>query len=39
MSDYLYSNDIDIVDGKWLFEILAYDIVDYIVEKIKEVQD
>ena len=33
--DYLNTYGIDIVDGKWLFEVLAYDVIDYIIEKKK----
>lgn len=31
--NYLFSNNIDIVEGKWLFEVLEYDIIKYIQEK------
>lgn len=29
----LYSNEYEIVDGKWLFSILSSEVIDYIVEK------
>ena len=29
----LYEYDIDIVDGKWLFGILIYDVLEYIIKK------
>jgi len=29
----LYSNQIDIVDGKWLFEVMMYDVVKFIINK------
>lgn len=31
--NFLYSNDIKIVDGKWLFKALTLEVLDYIVEK------
>lgn len=31
--NYLYSDNFDIVDGKWLWEILARESLDYIVQK------
>ena len=31
--NYLYSNNIDIVDGKWLFEVLSAKILGYIINK------
>lgn len=31
--NYLYSKNIDIVDGKWLFEVLSCDCLDYILKK------
>lgn len=33
--NYLYSYGIDIVDGKWLFKILIYDVLEYIIKKQK----
>ena len=29
--NYLYSYNYDIVDGKWLFKILLYDVLEYII--------
>ena len=29
----LYSNQINIVDGKWLFEILSYQAIEYVIKK------
>lgn len=31
--NYLYSYNYDIVDGKWLFKILMYDVLEYIIMK------
>lgn len=31
--NYLYSNQITIVEGKWLFEILAYKSIEYIIKR------
>ena len=31
--NYLYSSQINIVDGKWLFEILSYQAIEYIIKK------
>lgn len=31
--NYLYSYNYDIVDGKWLFKILLYDVLEYIIMK------
>lgn len=31
--NYLYSNNIDIVDGKWLFEVLSAKILEYVINK------
>lgn len=31
--NYLYSNQINIVEGKWLFEILSYQVIEYIIKK------
>ena len=31
--NYLYSDQVNIVDGKWLFEILSYQAVEYIIKK------
>ena len=31
--NYLYSSQINIVDGKWLFEILSYQAIEYITKK------
>lgn len=31
--NYLYSYNYDIVDGKWLFKILEYDVLEYIIMK------
>lgn len=31
--NYLYTYDLDIVDGKWLFEVLSEKIIDYVVSK------
>ena len=31
--NYLYSNNIDIVDGKWLFEVLSAKSLEYIINK------
>lgn len=31
--NYLYSNQINIVDGKWLFGILSYQAIEYIIKK------
>ena len=33
--NYLNSNNIEIIDGRWLFEILLEDIVEYIINKKK----
>ena len=34
-TNYLYSYNYDIVDGIWLFKILTYDVLQYIIDKIK----
>lgn len=31
--NYLFSNQIHIVEGKWLFEILSYQAIEYIINK------
>lgn len=31
--NYLYSNEINIVDGKWLFEMLSFETLEYIIHK------
>ena len=31
--NYLYTYDLDIVDGRWLFEVLSEKILDYVVSK------
>lgn len=33
--NYLYSNELDIVEGKWLFEVLSSQVLAYIVNKKK----
>ena len=33
--NYLYSYNYEIVDGKWLFQMLLFDILDYVVKKMK----
>lgn len=35
----LYSNNIEIIEGKWLFKMLIYDIVDYILNKRNKVKE
>lgn len=32
--NYLFSNQINIVDGKWLFDILSFQAIEYIVKKL-----
>lgn len=31
--NYLHSNQINIVEGKWLFEVLSYQAIEYIIKK------
>ena len=33
--NYLYSYNYEIVDGRWLFQMLFFDILEYIIEKLK----
>ena len=33
--NYLYSYNYEIVDGKWLFQMLLFDVLDYVVKKMK----
>ena len=33
--NYLYSYHYEIVDGKWLFQMLLFDVLDYVVKKMK----
>ena len=33
--NYLYSYHYEIVDGKWLFQMLIFDVLQYIIEKMK----
>lgn len=33
--NYLYTYDLDIVEGKWLFEVLSYQSLEYVVNKKK----
>lgn len=33
--NYLYSYNYEIVDGRWLFKMLFFDILEYVVEKLK----
>lgn len=35
--DYLNSYNINIIDGRWLFEVLIYDVLQYIM-KVKEMK-
>lgn len=37
--NYLYSYNIDIINGKWLFEILIYDVLEYIIKKKKMMKE
>lgn len=31
--NYLHSNQINIVEGKWLFEVLSYQAIEYVIKK------
>ena len=33
--NYLYSYEYEIVDGKWLFQMLFFNVLDYVVKKLK----
>ena len=33
--NYLYSYNYEIVDGKWLFQVLIFDILEYVIKKLK----
>ncbi len=33
--NYLYSYNYEIVEGKWLFQMLLFDVLDYVVKKMK----
>ena len=33
--NYLYSYNYEIVDGKWLFQMLIFDVLEYIMKKLK----
>ena len=33
--NYLYSYNYEIVNGKWLFQMLLFDVLDYVVKKMK----
>ena len=32
---YLYSYNYEIVDGRWLFQMLLFDVLEYIIKKLK----
>lgn len=33
--NYLYSYNYEIVDGKWLFQVLIFDVLEYVIKKLK----
>ena len=33
--NYLYSYNYEIVDGRWLFQMLLFDVLEYVIKKIK----
>ena len=33
--NYLYSYNYEIVDGKWLFQVLIFDVSEYVIKKLK----
>ncbi len=33
--DYLYSYNYEIVDGKWLFQMLIFEVLEYVIKKLK----
>ena len=33
--DYLYSFNYEIVDGKWLFQMLIFEVLEYVIKKLK----
>ena len=33
--NYLYSYNYEIVDGRWLFQILIFDVLEYVIKKLK----
>ena len=33
--NYLYSNNYEIVDGRWLFQMLLFDVLEYVIKKLK----
>ena len=33
--NYLYSYQYDIVDGKWLFQMLLFEVLEYVIKKLK----
>ena len=37
--NYLYSYNYEIVDGKWLFQVLIFDILEYVIKKLKIKKD
>ena len=37
--NYLYSYNYEIVDGKWLFQILIFDVLEYVIKKLKIKKD
>lgn len=34
-TNYLYSYNYEIVDGRWLFQMLLFDVLEYIIKKLK----
>ena len=34
--NYLYSYNYEIVDGRWLFQMLLFDVLKYIIKKVKD---
>ena len=37
--NYLYSYGYEIVDGKWLFQLLIFNVLEYMIEKLKITKD
>ena len=37
--NYLYSYNYEIVDGKWLFQVLIFDVLEYVIKKLKIKKD